>query len=146
MFAEDLPEGKRHEAIVLEMIRRKYPRAYMTNGLFKAGDIVIPEIGEMVEIKFDRMSDKTDNFFIETNCNGELSGISTTGSKWWAIMDAHYLTWITVDVIWEIIRTHNLKKRQFKYRMNGETDVEGYLIPRDYLYYSPYTLVINYEN
>lgn len=144
MFERDLQRGHEKEEMMLRITRAKYPKAYQVQGLYKPGDIFIPEINKLIEVKYDPMSDKTGNYFIETECNGEPSGLSTTQSDYWAIFDDRFLVWTTPETIKLITRENHLTIKFFGNRINGETDVRGYLIPKAKLMFSPYNVRLDY--
>ena len=50
-FEESLISGHESEKIVLNTIKKKYPKAYIVEGYNKEYDIMIPEIDETVETR-----------------------------------------------------------------------------------------------
>ncbi len=106
-FYRDLKSGKEVEYKHLEIIRKKFPLAHVVEGYCKEWDIFIPEKNIGVEIKSDKMSQKTGNIVVEISFNGKPSALSTTKAKYW-IFDTD------VEVI--TVETDELRKlvRKFK--------------------------------
>jgi hypothetical protein len=77
-FDKDYEDGNNIEKLVLNLILKKYPKAYIKEGYFKGWDIHIPEIDKTVEVKFDRVAETGKNILIEIESNNEPSGMSTT--------------------------------------------------------------------
>ena len=92
---------------MLPIIQRRYPQAYQKpfhEGVFLDGDIIIPEIGEMMEIKTDYQQPIYRNIAIEVSCMGHPSGLKATKSKWWTIINEYRKYWLaTPDQIWKMI-------------------------------------------
>lgn len=75
-FLKDLEEGKEFEHRVLAIVRQNYPsEKWVCNPIKKWVDIVSSG-GKTIEVKYDRMAQKTWNFFIEVECNGKPSWIN----------------------------------------------------------------------
>ena len=130
-FEKDLKKGEEVERKLTKYIKKKYPKAYKIEGENKDADIVIPETEETIEVKNDMGSSDTPNYFIETSCNYESSGITSTKADYWAIYDE-------VDVIW--IKTSKLKalcllmgKEWIGYPSGCNSQVEAFLIPQNIL-------------
>ena len=68
-FEESLVSGQKSESIVLDIIKKKYPKAYIMEGYHKEYDIMIPEINETVEVKKDFKSKYTGNIVVEIEMN-----------------------------------------------------------------------------
>lgn len=84
MFDEDKKEAQHWENLALKWIKQKYPQAYHIDGDFNSCDIIVPEIGKRVEVKYDRMSDETGNIAIEKeNTDGSPSGITISKADFW---------------------------------------------------------------
>jgi hypothetical protein len=137
-FDKDLPLGHVAENICLARIKRKYPQAYRVQGYYKGCDIVVPEMGITVEVKYDDMSQKTDRYFIETASDGSPSGLTTTESIWWVIYDGSHLIWVATEALRDILRGE--WQRTFPPRGKDKSRT-GILIPRDRLLCSPYCQV-----
>lgn len=120
-FKEALKEGLKIEDIVLDTIRKKYPRAYSIVGKCKEGDIKIPELGILIEVKRDVKSLETGNFVVEIEMFDKPSGLLSTKSKYWVFCDEVELIWVEVDTLKNhIIYNSWLKPAKFV----GNGDVE----------------------
>ena len=108
-FKEDVPFGEEAEKEVLNIIKEKYPSAYKMEGNFKYYDLFIPEKNISVEVKRDAGSNETENYFIEYNCNGYNSGISSSRADYWAICDESSLIWINKDKLKTISERYGYK-------------------------------------
>jgi len=137
-FQHDLIIGKRIENEVCEIIKRKYPQAYVIDGYYKGGDIYIPEKNILVEVKYDEMSHQTGNYCIEIEYNSEPSALTTTLAQWWVIVDRVHYLWIETETLRMIIRDRKLRAVKLKGRGDSKEKV-AYLIKKDVLLYSPYS-------
>ena len=79
-FSEDLEVGHKSEKIILQIIQKKYPQAYMVEGYFKEYDIWIPEIHKGVEVKQDYKSEHTGNIVVEIEMYDKPSALMATGA------------------------------------------------------------------
>ena len=132
-FERDLAEGKRHENIVLNAIKLRYPKAHIIDGYCKEWDIYIPEVELGVEVKSDQKSKYTGNIVIEIEFNGKPSALSTTKSKYWVIYDGISYNWFEVSAIWDCINSNDLKVAEFTGK--GDTKPKkAYLIKKELLY------------
>jgi len=113
-FVKDLETGKVYEKKALELIQKKYPKAFIQDGYFLEWDIYIPELDVGVEVKSDAQYQKTGNFYVEYECNGKPSGIATTKSKYY---------YIYLDKLY-ILKTEDLKDKCRKY-LNTKKDKKG---------------------
>ena len=113
-FVKDLETGKVYEKKALELIQKKYPKAFIQDGYFLEWDIYIPEIDMGVEVKSDAQYKKTGNFYVEYECNDKPSGISTTKAKYY---------YIYLDKLY-ILKTEDLKDKCRKY-LNTKKDKKG---------------------
>ena len=133
VFLSDLKVGKIYENIVLENIKKKYPKAYIQHGYCKFWDIYIPELEIGVEVKSDKKSMHTGNIVIEIEFNKKLSALSTTKAEWWVIYDGIDYNWFTVNNIKKCIKDNSLKYATFIGR--GDTkQKKAYLIRKEMLY------------
>lgn len=82
-FHRDLKEGKLVEHKHLELIQKIYPDAHIVDGYCKEWDIYVPSEDIGIEIKSDKMSQKTGNIVVEVEFNGKPSALSTSKSMWW---------------------------------------------------------------
>jgi hypothetical protein len=132
-FHRDLEEGKRHENIVLQQIKIKYPLAYIKEGYYKEWDIFIPELDIGIEVKSDQKSQYTGNIVIEVEFNGKPSALATTKAKYWVIYDGLDYVWFNVESIKNCIRDNNLQTAEFIGK--GDTkSKKAYLIWKQLLY------------
>lgn len=141
-FNQDLESGKKVEFEICKVIQKKYPLAYVIDGYNKDGDIQVPEKNILVEVKYDVLSEKTDKYFVEIEYGGEPSGLVTTRSDWWVIVDSMYYLWYMPDVLSHVLNESGGFPRLF----NGIGDSKakrGYLVNRDLLRYSPYCHLMN---
>jgi hypothetical protein len=113
-FVKDLETGKVYEKKALELIQKKYPKAFIQDGYFLEWDIYIPELDMGVEVKSDAQYQKTGNFYVEYECNGKPSGIAATKSKYY---------YIYLDKLY-ILKTEDLKDKCRKY-LNTKKDKKG---------------------
>ena len=113
-FVKDLETGKVYENKALELIQKKYPKAFIQDGYFLEWDIYIPELDMGVEVKSDAQYQKTGNFYVEYECNDKPSGIATTKAKYY---------YIYLDKLY-ILKTEDLKDKCRKY-LNTKKDKKG---------------------
>ena len=113
-FEKDLETGKVYEKKALELIQKKYPKAFIQDGYFLEWDIYIPELDMGVEVKSDAQYQKTGNFYVEYECNDKPSGIATTKAKYY---------YIYLDKLY-ILKTEDLKDKCRKY-LNTKKDKKG---------------------
>jgi len=129
-FDESHEKGLQAERIVLEIIRRTYPKAFMISGNVPGSDIFVPETKKLVEVKHDLKSLETGNYFIEFEMFTKRSGLMLTYADYWVIFDGQSVVWIKPDEIKNIIIWHGLKARRFD--VDGVTDsARAFLIPRE---------------
>ena len=113
-FVKDLETGKVYENKALQLIQKKYPKAFIQDGYFLEWDIYIPELDMGVEVKSDAQYKKTGNFYVEYECNDKPSGIATTKAKYY---------YIYLDKLY-ILKTEDLKDKCRKY-LNTKKDKKG---------------------
>jgi hypothetical protein len=132
-FHKDLARGKQIEEMVLSIIHKKYPRAYIVDGYFKDWDIYVPEVQKSVEVKSDEKSKYTGNIVIEVEFNGKPSALSTTKADYWVIHDGYEFHWMLPDMIRKCIEENNL--RLYSFTAKGDTnEKKAYLIKKEILY------------
>lgn len=136
-FVSDLTLGKQAEVIVLKMIQFKYPEAHGTDGYLKEYDLVIPELEKTVEVKYDRMADRTGRYFFETECNGVPSGITATKADYWAHLDGQWLFWANTDTLRHYLKD-NCGEPILYQGTRASSPKRGYLIRRGLILTSPY--------
>ena len=132
-FKRDLERGKQIENNVLNIIKKKYSKAYIIEGYFKEYDIYIPEIKAGIEVKSDEKSKYTGNIVIEIEFNNKPSALSTTKADYWVIYDGDSYNWFKTENIRKCIYENNLKWCKFI----GKGDVKqkkAYLIKKEMLY------------
>lgn len=93
-FRDSLTTGKSYENEVCEIIRRKYPKAFVVLGYCKEFDIFVPEVRKKVEVKMDIKSEETGNFVVEIEFNGKPSGLMTTTADYWVFIDLAHYYWV----------------------------------------------------
>ncbi|MGI9555188.1 MAG: hypothetical protein ACR2M6_04350 [Vampirovibrionia bacterium] len=132
-FNRDLKRGKYHENIILEVIQKKYPRAFIKDGYCKEYDIFIPELEIGVEVKSDEKSKFTGNIVIEIEFNNRPSALSTSKAKYWVIFDGYAYHWFLKDRIKDCIKENHLNWVEFIGK--GDTkSKKAYLIKKEILY------------
>lgn len=132
-FHSDLAVGKIIENNVLDMIKKKYPKAHILEGKHKGWDIYVPETDTAIEVKGDQKSKYTGNIVIEISFDGKPSALSTTLADLWVIYDGYNYNWFTPDDIRRCIKENDLKAVVFTGR--GDTkSKEAYLIKKEILY------------
>ena len=130
-FKKDVPFGEEAEKKVLNIIKKKYPSAYKMEGRFKYYDLFVPEKNITIEVKRDKGSNETPNYFIEYNCNGYNSGINSSRADFWAICDESSLIWINKDKL-------KIISERYGYKWEGLTEgghcpIKAYLVPKHYI-------------
>ena len=132
-FDRDLKRGKYHENVILEVIQKKYPKAFIKDGYCKEYDIFIPELKIGVEVKSDEKSKFTGNIVIEIEFNNRPSALSTSKAKYWVIFDGYDYHWFLKDKIKDCILENKLKWVEFIGK--GDTkSKKAYLIKKEILY------------
>lgn len=132
-FNRDLKRGKYHENVILEVIQKKYPKAFIKDGYCKEYDIFIPELKIGVEVKSDEKSKFTGNIVIEIEFNNRPSALSTSKAKYWVIFDGYDYHWFLKDKIKDCILENKLKWVEFIGK--GDTkSKKAYLIKKEILY------------
>jgi uncharacterized protein (UPF0216 family) len=132
-FNRDLKRGKHHENVILEVIQKKYPKAFIKDGYCKEYDIFIPELKIGVEVKSDEKSKFTGNIVIEIEFNKRPSALITSKAKYWVIFDGYDYHWFLKDKIKDCILENKLKWVEFIGK--GDTkSKKAYLIKKEILY------------
>ena len=131
-FNRDLKRGKYHENVILEVIQKKYPKAFIKDGYCKEYDIFIPELKIGVEVKSDEKSKFTGNIVIEIEFNNRPSALITSKAKYWVIFDGYDYHWFLKDKIKDCILENKLKWVEFIGK--GDTNSKkAYLIKKEIL-------------
>ena len=102
-FNESYTRGRQVEEMVLNLIKPKYPKAFIQEGYFKEWDIFIPEKDFGIEVKCDEMSKYTGNFVVEVEMDGKPSALSTTKAIYWVFFDGNEFIWIETEKIKDIV-------------------------------------------
>ncbi len=122
------------EEEILSRVKRKYPQAYRNHD-YKY-DIMVPENGLSIEVKYDKESEKTGNYFIETGCDGVESGLSCSWADYYAIVDNSNIVWINTESLKYLLR--DFVEREF----SREGHIwKGYLLPKHILINSQYAII-----
>ena len=114
-FVKDLETGKVYEKKALELIQKKYPKAFIQDGYFLEWDIYIPELDMGVEVKSDAQHKSTGNYFLEYYCRNKASGISSTKAEYF---------FIYLDELY-IIKTDTLRDIFIKYKGTNKDKIGG---------------------
>lgn len=130
-FETDLLEGQGLEDFILWMLHKKYPKSHRIEGSFKYFDINIPENGNKLECKYDRLSRQTSNIAIEFMDRGKPSGIASTKATHWVycFWDGDWrFAFMQIQTIKELIDGAKI--------VNGGDNLEAqmYLLPKRLLY------------
>lgn len=138
-FFEDVKNAEQSEQEVLRVVQTKYPLAFKVDGNFKYYDIEVPGI-TTIEVKHDKRSEDTDNFFVECEFNGEPSGIEATQAIWWVFVDKLGYYFIRTDSLKYLLR----EKHCFLRSIQGPdgTKINYRLIKKDIIGASPYSTFI----
>lgn len=96
-FEKDVKKGESAESLLLNTLKKRYPKAYKVQGYFKDFDINIPELSLTLEVKRDFLASKTGNYFIETESGGVSSGIATSKADKWVLIDDTRIVLIPID-------------------------------------------------
>lgn len=131
-FDRDKKVGDKIEAAVLQMIKVKYPKAYIDNqrGKFSGWDIYVPELKSGVEVKGDYKSKQTGNICIEVEMFEKPSALSITESAWWIIVDGFCFIWVRPIDIYRYIEQKKLMRTRI-FGKDDEFEKFVYLINRD---------------
>jgi len=128
-FEESLVDGQKSEEIVLNIIQKKYPNAFIKSGYHKEYDIEIPEIDQTIEVKKDFKSQETGNIVVEIEMGGKPSALSTTTANWWVIhINSSELIWIPTETIKEMIEFEELDTVEFTGKGDDVSKI-AYLVP-----------------
>ena len=131
-FDKDYEDGNNIEKLVLNLILKKYPKAYIKEGYFKGWDIHIPEVDKTVEVKFDRVAETGKNILIEIESNNEPSGMSTTKADFWVIYDNIKFYWFKTEQIRKCIYDNKLHWREYKANQDNKLK-KAYMINKELL-------------
>lgn len=129
-FEDSKKVGDIFEEYILNIIKRKYPEAYIDDigKAFSDWDIFIPEKKMSIEVKADYKSQITGNLLIEVEMNNKPSALSVTKADYWVIIDGIRIIWIKPIEIYRIIERNNYGRAL----LTGDGDSKSkfaYLIP-----------------
>lgn len=127
-WEQALTFGKLVEKYVLSRIQKKYPQAFIRDGLWKGWDIYIPERNLRIEVKSDVYSNKTGNFVIETSYGGKPSALTTSNADFWVFFTGFKLIWITKEQIRKAIRESEVSLKRFT-AGTDKKEKTAYLVP-----------------
>tara|TARA_R110000803_G_scaffold135943_1_gene202883 strand:+ start:261 stop:698 length:438 start_codon:yes stop_codon:yes gene_type:complete len=129
-FYRDLAGGKKVEAKHLTLIQKTYPDAVEIEGYCKEWDIFIPSKGFGVEVKSDKMSQKTGNIVVEVMYHEKPSALSTTKSRYWIFDTGVKTIHVETDTLRKLI--DNSKDRYREWTARGDKYLKkGYFIRQD---------------
>lgn len=138
-FVEDEINARTVEEEILHIIQKKYPTAFKVEGNHKEYDIEVPKV-TTIEVKWDKESDKTGNYFIETSFNGKPSGLSATTAGWWCIVDGNSICFIKTASLKYVLKMQYCFERKLK---GDDGTTVGYkIIKKDTLSAYPYPCFI----
>ena len=146
-FNNDYDTGHKVEIEVLNFVKKKYPLAKLMTGNFPDYDIIIPEINESIEVKYDKKAAKTENLFFETffqapnDTEKRPAGINRTKATQWFQVDDTYYYMMPIEnlkyLIKEGLEDHSVREIKAPTGKDG-TQVWGYISPRMHFENSPY--------
>jgi hypothetical protein len=131
-FHRDLAGGKIVEAKHLKVIRKTYPDAYMIDGYCKEWDIYIPSGSFGIEVKSDKMSQKTGNIVVEVRFNGKASALSTTKSRYWIFDTGVKSMMVEVTRLRKLVEESQDRKRTFT-ALGDTHPKDAYLIEQKHI-------------
>ena len=133
-FLKDLDDGKKFELTVLDILKSEYPKEDWIQNPVRTGVDILSKSWLKVEVKFDRMWNKTWNIFIEVECNWKPSWIYKY--EWLDVL-AYWYIWESSTFLYLI----NVKKLIEEMWKNSFRQVNGWdwfrvkwiLVPISYL-------------
>ena len=131
-FHRDLAGGKIIEAKHLKVIQKTYPDAYMIDGYCKEWDIYIPSGSFGIDVKSDKMSQKTGNIVVEVRFNGKASALSTTKSRYWIFDTGVKSMMVEVTRLRRLVEKSHDRKRTFT-ALGDTHPKDAYLIEQKYI-------------
>jgi len=136
-FNKDYKEGREIEEKILKVVRKKYPKAKLSDGNVPEFDLFIPEISKTVEIKFDRLAEKTGNFVIEVEFDDRPSGLEGTTADFWLIYFNKVAYLLETESLRYLVRESKRKRFVFG---GFEKKSKLVLIPVEEIIFSAYTV------
>lgn len=83
-FSQDKKLGDEGEDAVLAKVKEFFPQAYRVTDYEPRWDIVIPEIEKTIEVKTDKLANRTGNLAVErSKSSGAPSGIMVSEADLW---------------------------------------------------------------
>ena len=131
-FHADLERGQVVEMKVVDILRKKYPSTSLVHA-YKGYDIWIPELNKSVEVKYDPMSNKTNNIVVEIEMYGKPSALLATKADFWVFYDDVRFVSIKPMRIVECIFLNGLQYKEFI--GTGDTvSKKAFLVPKPLLF------------
>ena len=115
-FEQDLSVGHQTEKEVLYFLKKIDKDAHQVEGYHKEYDIICPNWKRTFEVKNDIVSNKTQRVGIETEYNGNPSGINTTKADYWVIKTLENYYVINTQLLKNLIKF----KRNNKYLIQNK--------------------------
>lgn len=115
-FLSDLEEGKGFELLVLDILKSEYPSEDWIINPERLGVDILSSSWRQVEVKYDRMGNKTWNIFIEVECNGKPSWINKYGwqldvlAYWYKKESTIMLYLINANILKSILHNPSFRK------------------------------------
>lgn len=120
-FYSDLKIGHKYEMIVLNKLLEKKNKPYIIDNKIKSNyDFIYGD--NKYEVKYDKRSLTTNNFFIECICNNKKSGIYTTEAKYYIITNG--IEYLKIKV--KYLLKEMIKYKYIKFKIYNS--MEGYII------------------
>lgn len=104
-FEPCLEKGEAKEQVFLNFLNLFDRNAYKVLGNCKETDFVSPKYG-LMELKYDEMSDITDNLAFEIKFRGNWSGISSTKAEVWISADSRKFYCFSVKKLREFLKAN----------------------------------------
>jgi hypothetical protein len=124
-FEKDYKTGEWAEDKLTDRLRLVYNEVDNFKTYNPYWDIHIIDTDKLIEVKYDKRSNTTDNFFIECNCAGVPSGINITKAEVWAHCTGQEFTFIPTVLLKEIASPYHVAKCFI-----DEKWVHGHLVPK----------------
>jgi hypothetical protein len=131
-FHVDLERGQVVEMKVVDILRKKYPSTSLVHA-YKGYDIWIPELNKSVEVKYDPMSNKTNNIVVEIEMYGKPSALLATKADFWVFYDDVRFVSIKPMRIVECILVNQLQYKEFIGK-GDNVSKKAFLIPKPLLF------------
>lgn len=131
MFRDDLEEAELIERRVAEGLNNLgYKNTRKIEGYHKEYDLVCDPI--TFEVKHDKLSTSTGNFFFEYECNGKKSGIACTDAYYFILVKKDWAYMVKTDILKAFLR--QFFNDSYKKEMCGDGGrVKGIVVPTEYI-------------